>query len=843
MHNTRPRLTRSSSSVSTPPAVSFSNHTYHIENGGDLHNARRASSSRVLDVWSSLAERYSRRLADDDIVDLRTGDIIKDRNVLRSTSVDYNIGCFGDPRAHADGTDTPTDEGADSEDELDSFAPGADISDELEMERVYREGVLPVTEMDPADAEDLKEFLEAENKRKELFGSDSEENYGGGDEDSPFTYEEAGKSFNGLGDGLSDEGEWFEADLDQEGVKDGLSQTGASSPLGDDSESGSEDELGGWDKQDEGSTVYAIADDLNFDDAGSVVELSSAPYLSPEPGAPAPSSSGTRSTTHSKLQVDSQSVLCSSSSDKKTLMTTVSRTGTKPQNTVRKAKWKTEVVIPYRSSSSSNHIHNKSSQKKHAHSHPDPEVVIDISDDEHAGPQATLPRLFKTSKGKKKADAHQANPPSSDGESDALVALSPDALKRRLASDSDRLSAPPPSIHTPSKGRKRKRALSSLSPEFEHHGDWMQKSNTEPSVISPEIDLTDQRHSTYAMGQISSSPKTKPYGKCTMRSNKAHEQTLGTCQLLIEGPNHHPHPNSADKEEQHSTYSVPPLHFTPQIQGSQAQFLLLQAIQHLSYLMSASGHTPNQPIMDQPTRPQMPMSGPSLLPFVQPPFNPPEPPYSTSVQHYYRSRPAFKASSPIASTSTSSSAYPTPSHQRSYTSSFSPSSATPPPSSSYETSSPNAATGRFPSLLGGRSKSRGRRVSFIINDDRSHGLPDPERSARFGYNDSASDDFEPLEYSSPSKRARETLRRSRDKSRIREPSPHHAGEWRSSSSDPKRRKDEKGKWQSVSIEEMSDTDKPRTRSGEDHRPQDRAQTPGPPSAPATRTRSRLRHNR
>src|ERR1700733_13309832 len=88
----RPRLTSSStpstssaSFVSTPPA--FSNQTYHTvtanPDGTDLPDARRASSFRVLNVWSQLAERYSRPLAEDDIVDLRTCDFIKDRNVIR----------------------------------------------------------------------------------------------------------------------------------------------------------------------------------------------------------------------------------------------------------------------------------------------------------------------------------------------------------------------------------------------------------------------------------------------------------------------------------------------------------------------------------------------------------------------------------------------------------------------------------------------------------------------------------------------------------------------------------------------------------------------------------------
>lgn len=299
-------------------------------------------------------------------------------------------------------------------------------------------------------------------------------------------------------------------------------------------------------------------------------------------------------------------------------------------------------------------------------------------------------------------------------------------------------------------------------------------------------------------------------------------------------PDHIQHHNRG-----HSTHSVPPPQYAPQTQGPQAQFQIAQAMQHLLYLMSASGHPQSHPTMGPPTWPHIPMSGPSSLPFVQPPFDPRDPPYSTPIHHRHRSRSDFGTSSPVASTY--SSAYPTPSHQRSYNNAFSPSSATLPPSSPYETSSPNAAASRPTSLARGRSKSKGRRVSFVVDDD---------RSARFEHSDPASDGFEPLELSSPSKRAYESSKRGRSKSRKRDASADHAVELRSSSSEPKPRKKGKGKGQSVAknlSEEASDANEPRTRSSEDHRivrRLDRAQTPGPPSTPApSRSRSRVRHDR
>src|SRR6202040_3425878 len=89
----RPRFTASSSRSSTSVPPAFSNQTYHTANvngeGSDLHEARRASSFRILNFWSHLAERYSRPLAEDDIVDLRNIRLIKDRNIMRSDPHQY----------------------------------------------------------------------------------------------------------------------------------------------------------------------------------------------------------------------------------------------------------------------------------------------------------------------------------------------------------------------------------------------------------------------------------------------------------------------------------------------------------------------------------------------------------------------------------------------------------------------------------------------------------------------------------------------------------------------------------------------------------------------------------
>jgi hypothetical protein len=78
-----------SSSPLTPR--SSSSHPEH-PSPATLHDARTASTARLLDTWSSLAERYNRRLDEDDIVDILTGEVIEDRGVLSGLPERYNFG-------------------------------------------------------------------------------------------------------------------------------------------------------------------------------------------------------------------------------------------------------------------------------------------------------------------------------------------------------------------------------------------------------------------------------------------------------------------------------------------------------------------------------------------------------------------------------------------------------------------------------------------------------------------------------------------------------------------------------------------------------------------------------
>ncbi|KIP10167.1 hypothetical protein PHLGIDRAFT_264513 [Phlebiopsis gigantea 11061_1 CR5-6] len=132
--------------------------------------AWRESSQRLLSVWSQLADRYNVPLDKDDIIDLRTVKLVKDRGVTRRRSKMY-IGYFGEPSGD-EGNEADERE---DEDEIDIVPrPEPTVPIKLEMEKTNR--VLPpFTEMNPDDADDLRAFLEEEERRKAVGGIDDEE--------------------------------------------------------------------------------------------------------------------------------------------------------------------------------------------------------------------------------------------------------------------------------------------------------------------------------------------------------------------------------------------------------------------------------------------------------------------------------------------------------------------------------------------------------------------------------------------------------------------------------------------------------------------------------------------
>jgi hypothetical protein len=145
----------------------------------DLQKEREASALRLLDVWSQLADRYTRRLDEDDIVDIRTGQIVKDNGVIRKSRV-LKFGASSEPKNknenHGAIEDGGVGGGEDDDDELNFFAPVNGESDEVNLDMDGR-SVPPVAPHDPRDAEDLRQFMEAERIRKEACGSESEDDF------------------------------------------------------------------------------------------------------------------------------------------------------------------------------------------------------------------------------------------------------------------------------------------------------------------------------------------------------------------------------------------------------------------------------------------------------------------------------------------------------------------------------------------------------------------------------------------------------------------------------------------------------------------------------------------
>ena len=274
----RPRLASTSSHLQSnlPSASSSSTSLDQI----DVHQAREASTLRLFDVWSTLADRYSRPLDEDDIIDITTGEVVKDRGVLRG-SRNWDIGCFADCVEEEEYEEEEED---DDVDELDSFAnTGAD--DELDDVPVEVDGRRsPVTEIDPADAEDLKQFLEAERRRREICGSEEEtecsdrESLAEGLVDP--RVQDSVRSANTNTSPLGRSATQVEEEGSSEVEKDQASRRELSVFV----DSGSDDELVNWDV-DEASMIYRLPK-KDDEDRDSDVEVIDPPTLHPSSRSP-----------------------------------------------------------------------------------------------------------------------------------------------------------------------------------------------------------------------------------------------------------------------------------------------------------------------------------------------------------------------------------------------------------------------------------------------------------------------------------------------------------------------------------------------------------------------------
>ncbi|OAX42155.1 hypothetical protein K503DRAFT_402312 [Rhizopogon vinicolor AM-OR11-026] len=187
------------------------------------------STLRVLSVWDQLAERYNKRLDEDDIVDLYSGTIISDRGVLKSAGKDYNIGHFAPDDSQDDEEQDQVDSEHDQDvdqDELDTLPTrdhsGTDGTMASTSELLRAVPPLSAT----TDADDLNEFLEVEKRRREILGDQ--------DGEDDMSMEELAALREALGQSQEDEGQ---PEIVQEDE--------------------SEDELSVW--QHEASAVYHIA--------------------------------------------------------------------------------------------------------------------------------------------------------------------------------------------------------------------------------------------------------------------------------------------------------------------------------------------------------------------------------------------------------------------------------------------------------------------------------------------------------------------------------------------------------------------------------------------------------
>ncbi|KAJ4480305.1 hypothetical protein C8R41DRAFT_842559 [Lentinula lateritia] len=189
----------SSSGSSIRTGSRFSSTPLSITETPDIPTLRSQSTSRLLSVWSTLADRYSLRVDQDDIVDIRTGQLVKDRGVVRGLNGKWDFGRFasveddaGDEHLEYEEDTNRGTEGVqeESDDELDSFAyldhqqgldgPQEDIEAPANPFMTLSNLTSRATHaIDPTndedDAADLRAFLEDERHRKETQGDAAEQ--------------------------------------------------------------------------------------------------------------------------------------------------------------------------------------------------------------------------------------------------------------------------------------------------------------------------------------------------------------------------------------------------------------------------------------------------------------------------------------------------------------------------------------------------------------------------------------------------------------------------------------------------------------------------------------------
>ncbi|KAI3604515.1 hypothetical protein WG66_008154 [Moniliophthora roreri] len=208
----RPRPSSRAPSVAANSTHNPEDNTNHVV---DMAHERGQSVMRLMNAWAQLEERYSRPIEEDDIVDLVTGNVVKDRGVLRGmTAREFGKSADDDmpdrsrsmsrmgSSSTQDSSIGNSEEDEESDDELDSFAhlnrptksltkdsddidnegggsetgeDDADEAQEKDIAAIIKTRVHALDQDDVEDAADLKEFLEAEKRRRELYGIEDED--------------------------------------------------------------------------------------------------------------------------------------------------------------------------------------------------------------------------------------------------------------------------------------------------------------------------------------------------------------------------------------------------------------------------------------------------------------------------------------------------------------------------------------------------------------------------------------------------------------------------------------------------------------------------------------------
>ena len=277
----RARLSSTPSSTSLPSTPTRDRDTV------DFHQARFESTMRLRDAWAQLAQRYTRPLEEDDIIDLREAKILKDRGVVRSLHTQVSFGDISildepgnDASSEAGGVQSEDD---DDFDEIDALSPRARVPNRLEAQL---RRVKPLRDLDSEDEDDLNDFLEAERRTREEFGLVDE------DVDEDFSEDPSLQDDveDGSGD-LADEVIEILESSDEESEHQDLSRT-FTIRTGEDSDSEDEDELGHW-VHDESTAIYEVIRTPTLPD-DDVIEIFDTPPSSPPPSLP-PSSPSTMS--------------------------------------------------------------------------------------------------------------------------------------------------------------------------------------------------------------------------------------------------------------------------------------------------------------------------------------------------------------------------------------------------------------------------------------------------------------------------------------------------------------------------------------------------------------------